>query len=77
MDLQQLIQPVIQEEDLQIKTPSRHVLIEIVQIRIVINILKLRYPTIVLAQHLRERSLSGANIARNGDVFCLLILGHS
>jgi hypothetical protein len=77
MYLQQLVQPVVQKKDLQIKTPSRHILIEIVQIRIVVHILKLRYPTIMLAQHLRERGLSGAYIARDGDVLWLLILGHS
>ena len=44
-----LIKPAVQKEDLQIKAPSGHVFIKIIQIRIVINIFKLRNPFIMFA----------------------------
>src|SRR5882762_8844862 len=76
VDLQQLVQPAVQKEDLQVERPARHVLIKIVQVRIMIHILELRDPFVMLAQHLRQRRFACADIPRYGDMLRFLILTH-
>lgn len=67
-DLVHLIKPAIQKIDLQMKGPTGHIRIKILQVRIVIYRFIQRCPTIVSGKSFGEGGFSGANIAGNGDV---------
>ena len=60
--------PRIQKIDLQVEGPTLHVLIEIVEVGVVINLFKMRFPAIMTGQHFGEGGLSGSDIPGNGDV---------
>jgi hypothetical protein len=74
MDLQQLVETVVKEINLQVEAPTRHVLIKVIQIGIVIDIFELGYPAIMLAQHLRQGSLAGSDIPGYSDMLGFLVL---
>ena len=63
-DVHYLIQPTVEKVNLKIKGPTLHVLIEIIQVRIVFCILKVRFPFVMLGKQLGERSLSSPYVSR-------------
>src|SRR6187455_1087514 len=77
VDLQQLIEPAVQEEYLQVETPTGHVFIKVKQVRIMINVFKLRYPAIVFAQQFSQCSFSRTYVARNSYMFWFFSLRHN
>jgi hypothetical protein len=74
--IEQLIQTTIQEIYLQVKTPAGHILIKIHEVWVVVYILELGYPTVMFAQHLRQRGLSRADIPCYSYMFWFLCFGH-
>ena len=76
MDLEQLVQPAVEKIDLQLKAPAGHVLVKIVQVRIVVHIFELRDPFVLLAQQLGQRGLTCANITGNCYMLGLPCFSH-
>ena len=67
-DLQQLLKATVQKENLQVEAPTRHVLVEIEQVWVVVHRFFQAVPLVVLGQKLRERGFPGANVACYRDV---------
>jgi hypothetical protein len=67
-DLVYLIKPTVQEIDLQVKSPTRHVGIEILEVRIVVYGFIQGCPSVVPGQSFGEGGFSGTDIAGYGDV---------
>ena len=57
-----------QEKHLQIKGPTLHVLVEIVQIWVVIYLLKMRLVAVVFREESRERRFSRPNVSGYSNV---------
>ena len=76
LDVEEVVQAVVQKVNLQVKAPPGHVFIKIVEVRIMIHIFKLGYPAVMLAQHFRERSFSGADISCYCNMFGFLSFRH-
>ena len=76
VDLQQLVETAVEKKYLQVKAPAGHILIKIIQVGIMIDVFELRDPPVMLAQHLRQRRLTGADIACNRYVLGFFVLYH-
>src|SRR5262249_19648142 len=58
---------MVQEKDLKRERPPRHVSVEVHQVGIVRDRLKMRSPAKAFGEHMSQRRLAGANVAGNGD----------
>ncbi len=58
LNLNNLFQAVIEEVHLEIERPTGHVLIEVVEVRIVLHILEPGFPIIMFGQLLRKRGFA-------------------
>ena len=67
-DVHHLPKTAVQEVDLEVERPTLHFRVEVVQIGVFINILKVRFPTVVSGQQLGQGSLPRPNISGNGYV---------
>lgn len=67
-DLQQLLKATVQKENLQVEAPTRHVLVEVEQVWVVVYRFFQAVPLVVLGQKLRERGFPRANVACYRDV---------
>lgn len=61
---------LVEEINLKVERPSRHITIEIVEIRIVFYWLKTRRPIISFCQHLGERGLAATDVS--GIAICIV-----
>jgi hypothetical protein len=76
VDVQQLVEPVVEEVYLQVKAPAGHVLVKIEQVGVLVNVFKLRNPFVMLAEHFSERCFSRPDVSRDSDVFWFLLFSH-
>ena len=58
---------MIQKIDLKWKAPASHVVVEILQVRIISHTLKMRFPAVVLGQHARECGFPRADVSGDRD----------
>ena len=66
----QVLDPMIQKVYLQVKRPARHIFIKIHHIRLVLNILKMRFPLVMSGKHPRQCGFTRAYVPGNGNMFC-------
>ena len=64
-----LVEPAVKKVDLQVKRPLGHVGVEVAEVRVLINRLKQRSPSIVLCELFGECTFSGADVAGDCYVF--------
>ena len=64
-----LLETVVQEINLQIERPPWHIVVKIVQIRVVLHILVVGLPFEVFSQNLGQSSFTGTNVSGNSDMF--------
>lgn len=57
-DLPHLVETAVEEEDLEVKRPALHVIVEIAQVGIIVDRLIQRHPTVVLRQLFHERGFA-------------------
>ena len=70
-DFEHLLVAAVEEENLEVKRPALHVVIEIAQVRVVVGRFVMDIPSEVLGQLFSEGGLAGADVAGNGYVFDL------
>ena len=69
LNVDNLLETVVQEINLQIERPPWHIVIEIVKVRVVLNVLVVGLPVKALGQNLRQSSFTGTYVAGNSDMF--------
>src|SRR5688572_26274363 len=65
LDVDELLKAVVQKINLEIKRPPWHVLIEIVQVRIILYVFIMRFPIEALSQFFGEGCFPRTNIPCN------------
>ena len=68
LQFSQLSESRSQEENLQIERPTLHVLVEIIQVRVVIHLLEMRLVAVVFCEERGQRSLSRPDVSGDGNV---------
>ena len=81
-DFEHLLVAAVEEENLEVKRPALHIVVEVTQVGVVVGRFVVDIPTEVLTQLFGEGGFTGADIAGDGDVFdlgygILLRLAHS
>jgi hypothetical protein len=61
--LYDLLQPVIEEIHLQVERPAGHILVKVIEVRVVLHVLKTGFPAVMLSEHFGEGGLTGSNVA--------------
>ena len=72
-DVHHVLEPLVEEINLQIERPSFHILVKISQIWVKIYRLELRRPTVVRRQHLGKRSLAASYVSCNRYMHILVV----
>ena len=67
-DLKDLVKPGIEELDLKVERPTLHICIKIVQVRIIIDILIMRFPHEMFAKYAGQSSFARSDIPRYCNV---------
>src|SRR4051812_30395423 len=67
-----LAKAIVEEVHLQVERPARHVFVEVVEVRIVLDVFKLWQPTKVLGENLCKRGFAGAYVPCNGNMLYIL-----
>jgi len=68
LDIDHLAEAAVEKEDLQVEGPTRHVLVKVEEIRVVLHVLVMGFPPVVFSQQLRQRGLAGANVSGYGHM---------
>src|SRR5688572_16997590 len=76
LNFQYLVQAIVQKVNLKIKAPTWHILIKIVEVRIMIHIFKLGYPFVMLGKHFSKGRFSSADITGNCHMFWFFTFRH-
>jgi hypothetical protein len=75
-DLYQLIQAAIQKIDLQLKAPAGHVLIKIIEVRIMLYIFKMGNTFLMFGKQFSKSGFTGTNVSGNSNMFWFFRFRH-
>jgi len=70
VDVEDILEPLLEEVDLKRKRPSLDVVVVVLKIRIVADRLEPRFPAIMLGQHRGERGLAASYVSCNCYMHC-------
>ena len=66
-----LAKATIEEIDLEVEGPAGHIVVKILQIRIIVYVFQKHFPAEMLSQFMSQRGFTGPNVADDGNVHAL------
>ena len=71
LDVLRLAEAAVEEIHLQVEGPAGHVVVKILQVRIVVHVFQKHFPAKMLGQLMGQRGFTGPNVADDGNVHAL------